>query len=607
MANRNKNATQSNRRSRGKTRNKEVELNVDEKDINTADLPHVVSKFRGKKANDPQWYTTIGSAIVRDMANLSFGEVVGAEYLYRKRRDGFIPLFVDATSTGKTSYVVTPSRLWSAATVPGILTFHLMPSIGVCKDPTDAPNLAAQQLFTLIRKELRVSQNYDKTDVMMLIVAMNSAYMLLEELVRAYKTMGNYNAENRYVPQAQLQAMGYNPALMEQLAEIKGILDIFSYQIGSINIPDQFTFISRSSWLYSNIYTDAPSPKAQQYIYAPDGYYVWTEGQEDSPTYLKYVEREQLFTGEPALDNHNFMVTETDQIWRAINSIMQPILGSADVGQISSDIARAFGDGGILNFREIENTNVGLQPVYSPEVVEQMSNATILPHPAKWNETEMPNCNIVPELNNLVAGPFLVHQPAFQGKTILQQYDMAAKTLRKTLLNYRMGVPSPEYNLVSTRLVTLLSGSDAANDQSIGQRVESCGTEICVGATFTQMMAGQGSLAGTLTPVTSKFYQDVSWVAIAATGKDVETADVSMDDETYQELITSICAISAFDNHPTVYNWKVLRTGTGGIQASMAFAGTIQDFNIYTWLPDELVKNLNNTALLSEFKAKDFN
>ena len=254
-------------------------------------------------------------------------------------------------------------------------------------------------MYTIVRKANSGAVNYDKTDLMMTIIAMDNAYMLYEILLRAYRTIGKYDPNSRYMPDGLMFAQGFAPALQSELANFRGVLDLFCYQLGSINIPDEFDFIKRHSWMFTNVYADAASSKAQLYMYKPNGLYVWKEGSGNKPTYLEWTPWANLFnTGEP--------ISTVDQIQYAIDKVMQPILGSADIGTISGDIAKAFNESGMIQFQPVSQYEA-IEPVYSMEVIQQMMNSFIVGTELHTGTTGKYNANdVYVDYSNTTSGPF---------------------------------------------------------------------------------------------------------------------------------------------------------------------------------------------------------
>lgn len=159
------------------------------KDLRSCDkeepLNHVITA--AKSSNDPSWYTHIYTQ-VKDVASLSLNIPVGAEFNPMQRGvqwddDPQNPYRVDVSCHGQVG----------AKVMPGVMAIRIAPTIGTCLTSNSAANTAAQQLYTLVRKANSGAINYDKTDLMMYIMAMDSCYMLYESLIRIYDVYENYN------------------------------------------------------------------------------------------------------------------------------------------------------------------------------------------------------------------------------------------------------------------------------------------------------------------------------------------------------------------------------------------------------------------------------
>lgn len=508
-------------RNRGRN-NKEMEVNIKDAKINTEDLPHIVSSAKGN--NDPSWYTHI-YPLVGDVASVPFNIPVG---------NFFNP-------------IISGDINETATIIPGILTLRLAPTCGTSTSPTSAVNIAAQQIYTLDRAKNSGATNYDKTDLMMTILAMDSAYMLFEDAVRAYKLLGSYNYMNRYLPNGLLQALGWDPKdLNGKMADFRAAINLFAYELASINVPDQFDFIHRHSWLFTNVYKDSNSSRAQMYAFVPDGFYKWTEGQDNEATHLEYVTRNAGQTLESFIELKN--------------SLMQPLLGSQDVGTISGDLAKAFGEGGMIKIQPIEE-HAFLEPVYNQEVLLQIANAVV------YDNIQYQNMNIEVMLTDLTSGPYIYAQPSVVGSGNNQPKYRAAV---KPFLNFPDGAAiTPENVLVATRLA---SACDASGS------IISSGTEIAVGMTVWSYANTSTGLQLIANVVGSNFKL---WA----------TPGLSQ--------LTQELELSKFDWCPARYYWAML----SNVETYM---GTMIDINDYRLLESETIDNLNEVAVMSEFAVKDY-
>lgn len=554
-----------NNRRNSKSKSKEVEINVSDSKINAADLPHVL--VDGKANNDYRWYNKIQN-LVKDYANLSYNQVLGLPMSPYSR----LP-----HSTGQ------PSNSGTTTQVPGMLILELAPTIGVANSNLDAINIAGQQIYNIMRKaNSGAVNNYDKTDVMMLFQAVDSAYMLYEEMCRAYGLLCSWKetVANRYIPEHLLTSLGFSITLANEMNDFEGLLDFFAYKLETMVMPNEFSFISRHSWLFSHVYKDRESSKAQLYAYKPAGFYVWTEGQDDKATQLTYTTRNKVYGGLT-----QGIVTTVSQLWTALNTIMEPILGSGDIGYINSDMQKAFGVSDSIKIRPIGNYPI-VEPVYEPEVLLQMSNCSILNAPLVDN-------NIVVNNGNLVTGPYLTCQPKFSVSNPFDAMSINLKYSRKHLLNMPMDAPTPDDNMVATRLVWTADSTDSQNDAK-AVNITSCGTEIITSCTMWMI----GDETNTL-----KAYevdQDYAWPLAHPTGSQLSTTVL----ESMIANLRTLTLLSNFDWHPTVYSW--MKDAEYDDLADTQLIGYYTDMNQFVFLDNQTVANLNQAAVMSEYVVDSY-
>lgn len=508
------------------------------------------------KNNDPEWYKHIYT-VAEDIARVPFSYPSGIS---------FDPLTHRESGTGKT---VTADPFSKA--FPGIMVFDLMPTIGPTQNATDPANIAAQQIYSIMRQVNAGAKNYDPGDVMMLIQAMDSPYMLYNELVRVYRLYDSYDPMNRYQPDALITALGFSPSLVSDRANFRSLLDTFAYRLAAINIPDQFDFIRRHSWLYSNVYTDSERvEKAQMYAYRPDGFYMWKEGVDGEPTKLVYTSRKGLY------GYGTNVVDSLDQIKKAIDTLTIPLLGSGDVGIISGDLAKAFGEGGMIKISPVID-HMSLYPVYSEEVVNQMMNATIMSASPK-NVPGVGDNSISLDYSDLKAGPIIKQKITLA----MNEHTEMQPTLRH-LLNFVHAEPSVDNVLVATRLIT--TGSNDKGHECF--TVSSCGTEI---VTHAYVYYNRPATDNDFKLANKQVFQ---YHAIPFGGADQGNSLVNY-------LETCLLA-SKFDYAPTLY---VADTHSA---TEWSFEGVMQDVNTYTWLDDQVIEKLNDACLLSLYYVKDWN
>lgn len=527
---------------------KMVEENIPESSLNSADIT-ILSKRKG--SNDISWYSN-NPQMLKDVASLPFGNPMGVPF--NRVKEG--------------STYVTPISSRLNAAVPGIMKLRFTPTLGNPQKAQDALNLAAQQVYSVDRAANSGASNYDKTDVMLMIAAMDSAYMLYASLVRVYKLLRKTDYTNRYRPDALVKCLDFNPSnLRKNMADFRYVINNFAYQLASINVPDQFDFINRHSWMCSNVYKDANEIKSQFYVFVPDGFYVYTEGSDSNPTSLEYKKITAISGG----GNVNTGFT-LDNIQTMIETIMNPILGSADLGNISGDLAKAFGEGGMIKIPTITEFEE-LDPIFNEEVLIQIQNADI-------NGYVTPAA-VVQNLTNLTYGPYLQEQYAFSPQT----GNSAKALLAKQDLYHVMSVPSdnptPELSMIASRLMHLVKYTVNNAGAIVNASVKSVGSEIIVNAAVY-------------------FINDAGEVTL---GSSTLSGVISMDGTAISSNnLQLIEDFSKFDYAPELILLQFV--DDPGAPASMQYNGDIFEYRNFTLVSDESVKDINDVAISSLFKAK---
>lgn len=506
----------------------------------TSVRPNVITS--GEKDNDASWYMHL-DPIAKDYASVPMSQVLGL------------------SSTNWARSTASPNLLnanegWTAY---GFMVLNFMPTIGQNDGSTAAVNLSAQQLYTLIRRNASGTLRFDKTDVMMLMLAMDSAYMLYEDLLRAYRVMSTFSSVNRYYPNSILTALGYDVNLASEITWFRGILDMFAYKLASVNIPDQLDLIKRHSWMCSNIYLDNNSNKAQSYAFTPTHLYQWVEGTESEATHLNPVQI------------HAAPLTK-NTIPDLINQFMDPILGSEDVGEISSMAQKAFGESGMIKIKPVEDY-AALVPVYSEEVLMQIRNTFMSPGLPTFTAGAM--ATIVPVLSSTVKGPYLRQRIACTPGA-----DGGRRIGVSPLLNFINEDATPENVLVATRLMTLTS---AVGSGGLANFIY-YGTEIIVGIQCYRFDATDNL-------VRKSMDQDLYFSPTMSASNLAANAEV-------------VRLNAEFRNSPA--NYLFVPANQSAPDDTYNYIGATTDINDYVYMDDQTLKDLHEVAVMSLFTVKDY-
>lgn len=529
-------------------KDKKVEVSVDDKALNLQDLKdnlhHVM--VRGKGDNDPEWYKNIPS-VYNDVANIYMSTPAGS---LRNPFKSSAPATMRYSEHG-------------GFTAPAIMVMDVMPTIGPTRTPQDAANIAAQQFYTMVNMKNSRSKSYDKTDLMMVVIAMANAYALYEELLRAYRLLGKYDYNNRYMPDFILERLGFSPKLGADLSDFRGVLDLFAYQLSSMNIPDIFSYVSRQSWMYSNVYKDAADAKAQMYAFRPAGYYIWTEGEDSKPTYLKWTPRSAVYGASGNIVQSLF------EIRVAIATVMKPLLGSSDIGDINRDVAMAFGDAGMIKIKPVADYEA-LEPVYNEEVLVEISNTHM---PFLSQHLDSGTVDITVDNTNLSAGPQLKQFLQVTDESVTKKWEPLPVAYVKPLFNLIDVQPNEDTIMVGTRLMTSVEPTSAGLIDTILY-----GTEIVTSFAISVKQAENEVFTSTAT-----------------------SSQINLTADNYSTMVKAITLRNSFDWAPPLY---VFYTDSSG---NTVYLGTTIDLCNYVAMESTDLENLHSTAIMSLFAAKGYN
>lgn len=481
-------------------------------------------------SNDPSWYNQ-DSSLARDSASIPFSYVVG-----------------------------TPTHLSEDGipwTRPGIMKLTLMPTIGEASTPNSPINIAATANYSFIRHANSGHSNYDAPDLMLYELALANAYSYLNYLQRIYGLVTLYSTSNRYFPKALLESdfIDFND-INNNLANFRYGINVFINKLAAFAVQGDMPYFKRQAFLYSNVYTQGDSAKSSLYYYTPYGFYLYGLNSDGSGM-LKFA---KLEAANSSLGKYPKTV---NYLLGYANRLIDPILSSEDMGIMSGDILRAYGNN-ILKVAPIPEY-YPLVPMADLAVIEQMQNATIMPvDPA--NITQDPTHGFLTQTiqfddDEVFGGDFWL--TAGGGDLMAKLYG--GKRLLTTILKQ----PTSDDVLERTRLMTACQ--DVQYDHTTHRLTASkiyCGTEI---AKFCQIYTISGSELS---------YTDLGYI----------WANVEPDLHKFGALSD----ISTFSFHPLTHTLSWIE-GEEDVQ----YTGPIGIITDYAALDADLIYNLHQTATLS--------
>lgn len=515
-----------------------------------------------RRDNDVSWYA-YSPQLVIDAASLAYSNPLGARYNY-----------YDAVSSGH-DFAGTAEGLKNE-TLPGIIALETAPTVGISVDNSSAINLAARNLYTYVRHANSGHSNYDSPDLMMYVLAMDSAYSIYAFMTRAYGILSTYSQFNRYLPQGLFTAMNLDfDDFQTHMADFRYYINQYAVKLSAYCIPGNMSYILRHIWLYSNVYKDADILKSQLYVYTPSHVYRFAEGAETSET-VNHLE--PVFLGRRGVSSAKALTFS--ELMAIADMQIRSIVVSESMNIMSGDILKAFGQGAIMQIAPIP-ADYNIVPVYSVEVLQQIHNATVLPFGTGTASEDFENFRITQntELTDVNSGALLFN-PTFKHSTSygngFRLFDIAAD------------FPDPGITMVGSRLTVGTTESFADSTYSI--KLDSCGSDICVGMYVIRNEWNNST--DTLEIKVSDNYTYSYQGLVYPTSGVVQTAQVT----------ERLFDLTKFDFHPQVVLFLTPSTS----DVPPVYAGTLGDVFNSTMVSNFELRKMHETALLSQLHVPTY-
>lgn len=256
-------------------------------------------------------------------------------------------------------------------TIPGILAVRtaITPGTGIAK--SDALNIAAQALYTDVRRMLKSANQYEASDVMIYLTAVGEVMACISWFTRLYATTMLYSYRNAYLPDALIKMQGVDPAgLHNHALEFLSRANQLIAKASQIYIPKGLDFLERCRWEYANYYSEGDDIKDQIYMFTPG-------------LFRKFVlSSEQDYKGmlTPALVIKDGANLSYEHLLLRLEEMIEALIGDSDFANIAGDLMNRYGESGVMTFSLIPQDAV-MQILSGPaafEVLEQIQNARAL-------------------------------------------------------------------------------------------------------------------------------------------------------------------------------------------------------------------------------------
>lgn len=516
-----------------------------------------MKKFPWDKAdpnNDAKWYYK-AKAVLDDVASYSFSTALG-------RRIHFEKMFpaVPGVTAGPGS---------GGATIPGVMAIQVLPVPGISVDAQSPINLASQNVYSYIRYKNSGGKNYDAPDLMLYFYAMDNLYAAWNWGKRIYGYTSTYSQTNTYLPEALAVADNVDlSSFRSNLADFRAFMNIAADRISAFCVPATFSIMIRHSWIFTNLFKDSNTRKAQTYMYTPGGFY-------------QYDETSSPQGGRLNLIGLNIKGTESkvtfSSYMQMLNSMINALQYSEDIGVMSGDVLKAYGESNLFTLSLI-SADYRVEPVYSKEVLTQIENAIFFGYP-QFIADNISTFDIYqdPDTN------FIKFQPVL---------DIGATTLAAqfgNFVNFHWDNPTSEDVMVATR-INMAYVYDDSNTGHHTLTFTDCGSELAFRCNIIYL-APEATLntvdsGGPLSPQVLSVHTAAFGNAGYTNAQEVDYAFV-------------VWAVSAFDWAPQVY----FRLWTGATPQQSLIMPSFRDWDVFTYCDANDYEAMNLLALLTEFNV----
>ena len=514
--------------------------------------------------NDFSWYNRYPSAL-SPAAKLSFGW------------PGSYPFKVD----GFDFYNHNGLHKMKGIPLPSIMRIHFTPVPGISTNLSSAVNRAARNLFTFVRSKNSRVTGYEASDLMMYVLAVDSLNMAIAEAKRAYGAIRFTTPLNRAYPKAVLAALDWDFFdLQTRQADFASQLNTYILRAQAFPIPANIAACAKHEWMVSNIYTDRDDPRAQLYVFIPQGHWVFDELY-DTATPSQYTGSRLDWTPTSSMNASTDPINATgwkiDAYFGLLEKMLTALEQSESVANMISDLRKTETQLYVPDFMDPSHTVI---PGYNSEVLGEIQNmrATgLMPINDTIVKNDPTNFCIYQTvgLNNsgIIFNPVLNSGAGETDVVTKKEVNQYAP-----VVGFYNGLPSEEEIVTNTRFVSV-AASDRINEYPRGFRLLTAGTEII--NCFSVMTPDDTN------PERIIWDGNLYYTNMISTTKNTEFTD--------KVALRMANTLSNFDWHPYLFHF------TDDDSGDLKFDGVLGEFNNAGCVPVSNLQLLNDVCIFSEW------
>lgn len=452
---------------------------------------------------------------------------------------------------------------------PGVMAIETVNMPGFSDNGASPLNIAAKNIYSFVRHANSGSNKYDAPDLMLYLLAVDSLYSYHAFLTRLYGVMTTYSQVNRYYPKALVEAMGVDfDDIIQHGIDLNYYIELLAKQIGSLCYPAEMKYTVRHAWMYSNVYADGISQKSGSYIFVPVGFHQYQNT--TLQTGGTVVFSPWLYNTSNVRQKHTFA-----DIVQYGSNLVNTIVPDEDCQIMSGDILKAYGADGVLKIGPVP-IDYTVMPVFNPEVLTQINNATVLGWEGVKNnltvqvgDQSIDSFSIYQENNTLYCKPSISTGAA-------PNSNLVAGQAFRQIINMPIDNVTPADTMVATRLKSFVTPF-WSTDQVDHYDITVFGSEIVLRATMLVIDYGSGG--------NSFGYEYIRY------GNEINEgnwADIDM-----------MCDATNFGMFPIMLSYHEDTT-------NLSHLNVLNNISNFTMIDYQELSRMNETAMMSLFTVPQF-
>jgi hypothetical protein len=512
----------------------------------------VTGSGKASRTNDPSWYINDPQRL-NDVGRINFSWPTG----------NIIDVLPGSTTD--------EGKLVNNRALPGVMALELHPFFGMSTNRFSPLNVGASALYSFDRYQNSGHANYEEADFMKYLIANGQAYSCFEWAKRLYGTLNLYTPTNKYYPRAIVEAQGFDfEDMLHHIADLRAFLNNARKRILTRRIPANFGYLDRTRWLYSGLFVDGTSAKAQTYLYTPFSFFMFFTSKDMKDMFGVDIDGSVLLNV-PVRQTADTKLKFEDLV-TYMNTMMGQILVQEDFGIMSGDVEKAWGSN-IASLEEITD-DFRVLPVFDQHVIDQIHNTTIL----NLNlEDETSAVDSFTNLDFMFQSTdsdenygALIYNPVISAKTprAIEMYE------GERIMDFSHDDVQPGDILEASRLMVTVTKHYGQNLLEI----DHCGTEICLRASVATIVRD---------PLTRR--HSIEW-----TNEYSYASFPNITTESGREFISHLSDVQAFDKGPRSY---VFLDNDG----SLAGLLKLSDLQNIAIINDHDLAKLHEAVLLDNF------